>query len=131
MRTILKILFLGLLFCQPACAQDFPLKLEITSYETSVRGYQGSGETTTSSGSGISMSSGRTVVPVRAVTNTGVLDTAQGRLRCVLWNRKHYLLVGSYQARQVSGDKLEVQVNGKKGKHEEIKFKIIAASKVD
>jgi hypothetical protein len=131
---MLLVLIIATIFSPSLIGQEkssYPLRLEITSYQTTTRGYQGSGETKTDIGSGVSISSGRTVVPIRATTNTGILDTPNGKIRCVLWNKKHYLFIDHYYARQTSGDELEVQVTAKKGKHETWKFKIIAASKID
>jgi len=60
----------------------------------------------------------------------GILATSNGKLRCTLWNKKHYLFIGSFHARQIAGDEIEVQVVKKK-KTEFWKFKIIRAEKIE
>lgn len=67
-------------------------------------------------------------VPVSTTVSEGTMTLGGEKIRCTLWNKKHYLFVGTFHARQIANDEIEVQVVKKK-KTEFWKFKIIRASK--
>lgn len=69
-------------------------------------------------------------MPIRARTSAGTLTLGTVKIKCTLWNKKHYLLIGSFRARQTASDEIEVLVT-KKGKREAWKFKIVSAKKVE
>lgn len=124
------ILLAALVFSSYASAKenpDYPLTLEITSYKsvhngdyTAPRSYFPIGD--------MVLSTGGMTVPVSTTVSEGTMVLAGEKIRCTLWNRKHYLLIGKFHARKIADDEIEVQVR-KKNKTEFWKFKIIRASK--
>lgn len=127
----MKTLRLAVLLILPTVSfaqkSDYPLTLEITSYMsvqngayTTPRQYWPIGGTV--------LSTGGMTVPISAMISEGTVTLAGEKIHCTLWNRKHYLLLGEFHARQIADDEIEVQVVEKK-KTKFWKFKIIRASK--
>lgn len=125
-RTILLV-FIFATFTSAKEKSDYPLTLEITSYKsvrdgtyTAPRSYFPIGD--------MVLSTGGMTVPVSTMISEGTVVLAGEKIHCTLWNKKHYLSIDKFHARQISNDELEVRVKTK-NKIEYWKFKIIRASK--
>jgi hypothetical protein len=110
--------------------KDYPLLLEVKGYGSVANGYYTSPRSYNAIGN-TTLSSGGATYALTTMTSTAILNTPTGKMRCTLWNRKHYLTVDMYRARQIAADQLEVVVPMKKGKVVAWKFKIIGVEKIE
>src|SRR5882724_10364489 len=111
MKSILALVVMAT-FASCVVAQDkpgYPLTLEIKSYSTVTNGYYTTPRQYNTIGD-TTIATGGSAVPRNATINTAILTTPSGKLRCTLWNKKHYLFVETFHVRQISGDELEVPV---------------------
>src|SRR5258708_37309964 len=107
-KIILLLLIVIPVFSTAAFAKEvpYPLTLEVTSYASVGNGYYTTPRSYNSIGN-TTLSTGGTTYAATTMVSTAILSTPTGNLRCTLWNRKHYLTVDIYHARQISADQLE------------------------
>jgi len=121
-----------MILCVPlASAKDkheYPLILEVRAYSSVTNGYSESPRQLNTIGN-MTIATGGYSIPLHTMIDRAVLITPDGKLLCTIWSKHHYLLIGTFHARQINGSEVGVLIVTKKRKKKEWKFKIIAAEK--
>ena len=133
MVFLLAITITQTIFASGQSSTEYPLTLEVTGFSSVPNGYYTTPRQRNTVGS-TTISTGGSMVALSARVNTVILTTPNGKVRCTLWNKRHYLNLGSYSARQTSTGDLEIPftiTKGKKRKQEVWKFRMLSAEKMD
>ncbi len=128
--SLLPLLFLTVHFADNANAQkteDFPLRMDVVSFQPITTGYVHSGQTFAVIGNSV-VSFGSAEIPTTAIVNTAVIELNGQKTEYVLWNKKLHLILGTYKVRPTK-DGLLVLCDHK-GKKKPILFRIISARKL-